>query len=298
MSDADSNISPGEIVKNSKTNFLYSFSLLSKEKREAINRVYAFCRQTDDIADDEKKSKESRFLILSKWKNEFEKGLSGIQTEYSVINNLIEVINKFNIPAEHFFELISGMESDLKKNRYRTFSELIEYCYKAASTVGLMCIEIFGYGNPKTKEFAVNLGIAMQLTNILRDIKSDYQKGRIYIPQEDLRRFNYGESDLAQKKYNENFIRLMEFESVRAKYFYKEAKNSLAKEDKGAMFAALIMGNIYFRILKKIERNGYNVFEKKISISRSKKIMIMASVFVKCKLFGNAGEHSLALNGS
>ena len=215
-------------------------------------------------------------------------------SKFPLLNNLNKVIKKFNIPAEPFFDLINGVEMDLKKNRYNTFSELMEYCFNVASTVGLMSIEIFGYNNPKTKDFAINLGIALQLTNILRGIKTDAQNGRIYIPLEDLRRFNYNEKSLMENKYNDEFIRLMKYECERARYFYNEADSQLSEEDKGLMFAARIMEHIYFRVLNKIERNNYNVFDEKIRVSKIKKLLIAAGVFIKYKLFYSFDENSLA----
>ena len=286
-----------EITKQSKSNFLYSFSLLPKEKNEAINTVYAFCRKTDDIVDNENESLEKKYSRINEWRNEFEKALIGGDSKYSLLNNVNLIIKKFSIPVEPFFDLIKGMEMDLKKNRYNTFTELMDYCFNVASTVGLMSIEIFGYNNPRTKDFAINLGIALQLTNILRDIKTDAQHGRIYIPLEDLRRFNYSENDLLSFRYNDDFIKLMKHECERARYFYDEANRSLSKEDKGLMFAARIMEHIYFRVLKKIEKRNYNVFEKKVRVSNLKKIFITAGVYIKYKMLYSFDENRFALNG-
>ncbi|HMS34433.1 MAG TPA: phytoene/squalene synthase family protein [Ignavibacteria bacterium] len=286
-----------EITKQSKSNFLYSFSLLSKEKNDAINTVYAFCRKTDDIVDDENESIEKKYSRIIEWRSELEKALISGDSKYSLLNNVNIIIKKFNIPVEPFFDLIKGMEMDLKKNRYNTFTELMDYCFHVASTVGLMSIEIFGYNNPRTKDFAINLGIALQLTNILRDIKTDAQQGRIYIPLEDLRRFNYSENDLLSFSYNDEFIKLMKHECERAKFFYEQANSSLTKEDKGLMFAARIMEHIYFRVLKKIEKRNYNVFEKKVRVSNLKKIIITAGVYAKYRLLYSFDENRLALNG-
>lgn len=286
-----------EITKQSKSNFLYSFLLLPKEKNDAINTVYAFCRKTDDIVDNDNESLEKKYSLIKEWRNEFEKALISGDSKFSLLNNVNAIIKKFNIPAEPFFDLIKGMEMDLRKNRYHTFTELADYCFKVASTVGLMSIEIFGYNNPRTKDFAINLGIALQLTNILRDIKTDAQHGRIYIPLEDLRRFKYSESDLLNFRYNDDFIKLMKYECDRARYFYNEANRSLTKEDKGLMFAARIMEHIYFRVLKKIEKRNYNVFEKKVRVSNIKKILITAGVYLKYRLLYGFDENRLALNG-
>lgn len=300
MITADKKISDSEqnekkITKKSKSNFLFSFSFLSKEKNEALNTVYAFCRKTDDIADDNGSSADEKLNKLSEWRYELGKAVSGEISSNALLNKLNEVIKKFNIPEEPFFDLIDGMDIDLKKNRFHTFGELAEYCYKVASNVGLMCIEIFGYKNPQTKNYAINLGIALQLTNILRDIKTDAESGRIYIPLEDLRRFNYKESDIMENKYNEDFIKLMEFECDRAKYFYEEADKSLSKEDKGSMFAARIMEHIYRRILRKIERKNYNVFDKKVRISDLRKALISLGVFIKYRIMYAFDGKGLAL---
>ena len=272
-----------KITKESKTNFLYSFSLLPAEKNEAINTIYAFCRKTDDIVDDESTTIEDRFDKLSLWREEFKKALNG-NTEHALLEQVVRIINKFAIPVEPFYDLIEGMEMDLKKNRYKTFEELYDYCYRAAATVGLMSVEVFGYRNKNTKEFAVNLGIAMQLTNILRDVKKDAERGRIYIPEEDLIRFGYNENDLLDYKYNNSFIDLMKFESNRAKEYYKKADALLSKDDKGLMFPARIMEHIYFSILKKIESMNYNVFGKVAKVSRIRKLLITFGVYLKYRL--------------
>lgn len=299
ISNTESSDDSREITKQSKSSFLYSFSLLSKEKNDAINTVYAFCRKTDDIADNEELTIEEKFHQLTEWRAELKKALNltGEESKFELLNKVNSVIKKFNIPEQPFFDLIDGMEMDLNKNRYSTFAELIDYCYKAASTVGLMSIEIFGYRNPETKKFAVNLGIALQLTNILRDVNKDAKNGRIYIPMEDLRRFNYTENDLLEGKYNIEFIKLMEFECNRAREYYAEADRELSKEDKGNMFAARIMEHIYFRLLRKIEKKNYNVFEKELSVSKVMKILITAGVYFKYKTLYGFDEDKLGVNG-
>jgi phytoene synthase len=272
-----------EITKNSKTNFLYSFALLPKEKHDAINTVYAFCRQTDDIVDNENETVEVKFKKIREWRDEFQKALNG-NSNYSLLNQVNKIIKKFNIPVEPFFELIKGMEEDLQVSRYKDFQTLYQYCFRAAATVGLMCIEIFGYKTESAKRYAVNLGIAMQLTNILRDIKFDALNGRIYIPEEDLKRFGYSEEDLLNFRYNDSFIELMKFECKRAREYYEKANESFRKEDKKSLFPARIMEKIYFNILEKIEKTNYNVFHKKAKVSKLKKLYYTFGVFVKYKL--------------
>ena len=284
-----------KITKESKTNFFYSFTLLTAEKNEAINTVYAFCRKTDDIVDDDSTTVEDRFNKLRLWREEFEKALNG-NTEHALLEQVSRIINKFDIPVEPFYDLIEGMEMDLKKNRYKTFEELYDYCYRAAATVGLMSVEVFGYRNKNTKEFAVNLGVAMQLTNILRDVKKDAEHGRIYIPVEDLIKFGYNENDLLDYKYNTSFIELMKFESDRAKEYYKKADALLSKDDKGLMFPARIMEHIYFSILKKIESMNYNVFGKVAKVSRIRKLLITFGVYLKYRLLYDFKDPHLVIS--
>ena len=271
------------ISKGSNSSFYYAFNLLSSEKRNAMNTVYAFCRQTDDIIDEGLESHEIRYENLHKWRLELEKALHGI-SNYSLLNKLAATIRKFNIPIDPFYELLKGMEMDLQKNRYLTFDDLQLYCYRVASTVGLMCIEIFGYKHQSTKDFAVNLGIALQLTNILRDIKKDAEAGRIYLPEEDMKRFSYSEKDLLNLTYNENFRMMMHYEVNRARYYFEEATKSLNLDDKGKMFAARAMQHIYTRILDKIVDADYDVYNNDVKASKLEKIWISLGVWAKYRL--------------
>ncbi len=265
------------VEKNKRSNFYYSFLLLPKPKREAINIVYAWCRVADDIVDEEG-SISTRRMRLVQWAKEFELGLAGT-SRHQLVNKLSTIIKRFNIPLHHFNELIKGMEMDLVKTRYETFDDLKLYCYRVASTVGLICTEIFGYEHEEAKEYAENLGIALQLTNILRDVASDAKKGRIYLPQRDLDRFGYSEEELFAGKYNTKFQRLMAFQAERARSYFTEAMRHLSKDDKPLFIAALIMQEIYFRLLQDIEKADYNVFSRKIKISNSKKVFITARVW-------------------
>ncbi len=277
------NDSAKDIAKGSKSSFYYAFNLLPTEKRDAMNTVYAFCRQTDDIIDEGNEADDIKYEQLRKWRIELEKAFRG-HSEYPLLNKLAKTISQFNIPYEPFFELIIGMEMDLQKKRYLTFSDLQLYCYRVASTVGLMCIEIFGYKHKSAKDFAINLGIALQLTNILRDIKKDSQRGRIYLPQEDLARFNYTENDLLQNKYDPNFKALMEYETERANKYFESATHNLNLDDKSSMFAARAMQHIYKKLLDKIIEADYNIYQKNIKVSTFEKIGISVGVWAKYSL--------------
>jgi len=266
------NASATAITRQSNSSFYYSFSLLPRQKREAIHTVYAFCRTTDDIVDEER-DEVKKSILLRKWRSELGKALHATSS-YPLLNQLSLTATRFHIPVEHFYDLIRGMEMDLSKTRYRTFEELREYCYLVASSVGLMCRKIFGYRNESTRDYAINLGIALQLTNILRDIKDDAKRGRIYIPQEDMVRFGYTEDDLLNSRYTPEFVELMRFECRRASSYFDLAREALQDEDKRFFFPARIMWSIYAHTLNRIIASDYNVFEGRISISRFLKLLI------------------------
>ncbi len=260
------------ITRHSNTNFYYSFAVLPKHKREAISAVYAFCRYTDDIVD-EGTDERRKVVLLRKWRMELGHALRG-SSAYPLLNQLSATARKFNIPVDHFYDLIRGMELDLVNTRYESFEELREYCYLVASTVGLMCRQIFGFKNESTRDYAINLGIALQLTNILRDVKDDAKRGRIYIPREDMRRFGYTEEDLFAGRYTPAFVNLMRFECERARQYFDAARNALKDEDKYYFFAARIMWSIYAHLLRRIERSEYNVFKQRIALPRLLKVLI------------------------
>ena len=272
-----------EISKKSKSSFYYAFNLLPEDKRDAMNTVYAFCRKTDDIVDENRDSTDLKYEKLRKWRIEFEKSFSG-HSEFALLNKLDTTISKFNIPLDPFFELIKGMEMDLQKDRYKSFEDLQLYCYRVASTVGLMCIEIFGYKHPSTKKFAVDLGIALQMTNILRDIGKDAKNGRIYLPQEDLKRFNYSEQEIMSLIYNDNFKDLMIYETARAKNYFNSATSNLDLDDKKTMFAARAMQHIYYKMLEKIIAAEYDVYNNDIKVSKFEKVGIAVGVWAKYNL--------------
>ncbi len=270
------------MTRSSQTNFYYSFSFLPRQKREAIHTVYAFCRQTDDIVD-EGTDHRRKVALLRSWRRELGRAIDG-RSHSGLLNQLGATARRFNIPVGHFYDLIRGVEMDLTRTRYETFDDLRQYCELVASSVGLMCRQIFGYRNESTREYAVNLGIALQLTNILRDIKEDARKGRIYIPQEDLRRFGYTESDLFRSRHTPEFVNLMRFECERAIRYFDAARNALRDEDKRFFFPARIMWSIYAHILQRIIRSNYNVYERRISISNPLKLLITFRYWLSHKL--------------
>lgn len=266
-----------------QSSFSYSFSFLPRAKREALRIVYQFCRTTDDIVDNVR-DPVTNLERLAKWRRELGKAIEG-KSEYENLNTLLTVANRFHIPVDNFYDLIRGAEMDLTRNRYESFDELREYCHLVASSVGLMCLEIFGYKSPQTKEYAVNLGIALQLTNIIRDVAIDASYGRVYLPQEDLRRFGYTESDLFAKRSSPEFLALMEFETQRAEQYFALALKSLPPEDRKSMFAARIMERIYFHTLLKIRESHYDVFSQRVHIPRIIQFMIAVKYWLKHRVF-------------
>jgi len=272
-----------QISKESKSSFYYAFNMLPVNQRDAMNTVYAFCRKTDDIVDEGIESDDIKYENLHKWRIELEKALYG-SSDYYLLNKLSTIIKQFNIPFDPFFDLIKGMEMDLQKKRYLKFEDLIDYCYRVASTVGLMSIEIFGYKNKSTRDYAVNLGLALQLTNILRDVKKDAGQNRIYLPQEDIETFGYSSAQIFKNEYNLQFKSLMTFEAERAEKYFTKADASLDFEDKPSLFAARAMQHIYHKLLKKLLLNNFDVFSKNINVSKFEKTVLAAGVWAKYSL--------------
>ncbi len=270
------------ITKESNTNFYYSFLSLPSEKRKALYSIYALCRCLDDVADKSDNRLEAS-ESLSRWKTEIIHLYDG-EPSHPVAVELKPYIDRYGIQQKYFLELIKGVEMDLTIDRYTTFDELHKYCYRVASVVGLICAEVFGYRNAETLGYAVDLGIAMQLTNILRDIKGDAERGRIYLPMDDLKKFHYTETELFSSQYNKAFVELMKFETQRAWSYYRRAEKTLPREDRKAMVAGEIMRSIYSRILSKIEASNYNVYSRPPQLSKLQKIYIAFSTWINIKL--------------
>ena len=263
------------------TNFYYAFVFLPPAKRVAIEAVYAFARRGDDVADGDLSPSEAAAGLAS-----YRKALDacyGAETDRldaPELRALAEAIKRFQIPRKHFEDLILGLEMDLNQARYQTFDELSLYCYRVASTIGLICIEIFGYQNPRTRDYAVNLGTALQLVNILRDVQRDGQRGRVYIPQEDLDRFGVRPGELRAGAYNDPFIELMQFECDRARRYFDLARQMLPAEDRRSMRSAEVMAAIYWGILKRIQNRRYNVFGKRVRVPRPLKLWTALTVYL------------------
>ena len=274
---------PEEVTRQSGSNLAMAFVLLPKERRRDITVFYAFCRVIDDLVDAPSRSVEEKRAGLDQWRALLF-GEGG--NEPGKIANLAvamrEVIQKYGIPREHVEELIAGVEMDLEPARFATWADLQKYCYRVASVVGLISIEIFGYRNPRTREYAVALGYALQLTNIIRDVGTDARnEGRIYLPLEDLAAYGVREADILQLQPSSSFERLMAAEAERAHGLYAQAKKLLPREDRRNMLPAEMMRQVYSTLLRQMEEDDFQVLEKNYRLTRGQKLAIVGKTLVR-----------------
>jgi phytoene synthase len=272
------------VTKRSGSNFAYSFLFLPAERREAMYTVYAFCREVDSAVDDAQPGSDPA-AALARWRAELAAAYEGAPT-HPVAISLARHVRRLHIPREYFEDLIKGVEMDLITTRYATFEELYTYCYRVASVVGLICLRVFGTQAPGAGDYAVNLGLAFQLTNILRDIATDADRGRIYLPQEDLARFGCPEKDLLSRCSSPAFLELMRFECARARDYYHKARqavDALPATDRRALTVAEIMRGVYAKILDRIEASDYRVFGPRISLAPAHRLAIAAGVWLRSR---------------
>jgi phytoene synthase len=270
-----------QVTRRSRSSFYYAFILLPPERRRALHAVYAFCRFIDDIADDEAIREPA--LLLKRWREELDRVYSGAPTR-ALSRALADSARRFKIPRELFEEIINGVEMDLSRKRYQSWEELRPYCYRVASALGLVCIEIFGYSNPSAKLYAENLGLALQLTNILRDVREDAGRGRIYLPLEDLARFNVSENEILGGVYSPNFVRLMDFEARRARELYALAQSELAAEDRATLLTAEAMRLIYAALLERIINSNYRVLDRRHRLSAPHKLYLVGRAWAEGRI--------------
>jgi phytoene synthase len=269
------------ITRRSSSNFYYAFMLLPAERRQALYSVYAFCRFVDDITDSESVSRPAE--LLTRWREELERVFNGSPT-HPISRALAHNVHRFAIPRRYFEDIIDGVEMDLGRTRYAAFEELRLYCYRVASAVGLVCIEIFGYRNPRAREYAEHLGIAFQLTNIIRDLSEDAARGRIYLPQEDLARFGVSEDDILHGVDTLELRRLLEYEVERARSFYAQAVSALPPEDRAAMVCAEAMRSIYQALLEWIASDGCGVIGRRYRLSTPRKLYLVGRTWAGTRL--------------
>lgn len=273
------------ITRKEAKNFYYAFLTLPRIKRRAIYAIYAFCRFCDDIADGEEDVDEKLIQINRVRKNLERVDFYNFQEPVYVA--LSDVINQFNIPVEYFDSLLYGMEMDLVKSRYNNFSELEEYCYRAASVVGLMCIYVFGFKDSRAEQCAISLGIAMQLTNICRDVREDLDLGRIYLPADEMLRFGYSEKLLESLQVTDEFNELMKYQVVRARKYFVDGMRIVDYLEDDAKVCTSLLGNLYVALLDRIEGNGYDVLSSRIRLTILEKLLFLGITWfkVRCRVW-------------
>ena len=263
----------------SGSSFYYSFMFLPAERRQAITALYAFCREVDDVVD------ECHDLSLAQtklewWRQEVGRIYSGTPT-HPVGLALKDVLQRFRLPQEQLLEIIDGMAMDLAQTRYLDFKGLQLYCYRVASVVGLLAAEIFGYQDRQTLKYAHDLGLAFQLTNIIRDVGEDARRGRIYLPIEDLQRFNVPAKDILEARYSDAFRELMAFQAERAERFYDQAFAQLPAVDRKAQRPGLVMAAIYRTLLREIARDGFMVLDRRTSLTPLRKVWLAGTTWFR-----------------
>tara|TARA_B100000315_G_scaffold258496_3_gene310859 strand:- start:42 stop:917 length:876 start_codon:yes stop_codon:yes gene_type:complete len=263
-------------------NFYYAFLTLPAARRRAIYVAYAFCRHCDDSVD-RVASKEEKLSTLAGLQKGLEQTYLG-HAEAPVFLALADVAGRYDIPQEYFQEVISGVESDLVKDRYEDFEQLRQYCYQVASAVGLICLQIFGYKDPTAKKHAVDLGLAMQLTNIARDVREDLEFGRIYLPQDEMARFGYSEAELQAGVVNPAFIELMRHQAERAKWYFRSGFQLLPYLSFRTRACPAVLGQLYRKVLDRIEAAGYDVLHNRISLSKPEKVRVTAQTWLSSVL--------------
>jgi phytoene synthase len=282
------------LTKKSASNLALAFILLPREKRDAMSALYAFCRAVDDVADEDNVPLLQRREQLAAWRTDIGKACDDALGHPELVLNqeFKPVIARFKLPFALFDELIKGCEMDLDTLRYENYEQLELYCYRVASVVGLLSIEIFGYKNPACHEYAVYLGQALQLTNILRDVKNDAARGRIYLPASERQRFNVTEAEILEGKYSDRYFALAASVAARAKNFYRLARQTLPPEDRKAMVAAELMGSVYWQVLVKLENEKFNVFAPQpVSLSKLHKLALIFKSWLRYAMGSTTSDY-------
>ena len=270
------------ITRREAKTFYYAFLTLPAARRQAIYVAYAFCRHCDDSVDAER-STQDKLTLLSDLRERLEQMYHGHATE-PVYLALADVVERYDIPQEYFQDVLSGVESDLVKTRYQNFEELRRYCYQVASAVGLISLQIFGYKDGTAKAHAIDLGLAMQLTNIVRDVREDLEFDRIYLPQDEIARFRCSEAALKAGEVNESFTALMRFQAQRARSFFQSGFQLLPYLSTRSRACPAVLGQLYSKLLDRIEMADYDVLHHQIGLSRVDKLWVTARTWLTSTL--------------
>jgi 15-cis-phytoene synthase len=263
---------PSPIPNGRRSSFGVAFAVLPPAKRDAIRALHAWSRSVDDGVDEEFDPDRARGSV-DRWRREIQLLYDG-RPEEPVTRALAPHVDRFRIPRVYLEELVAGIEMDLTRARYVTFHDLARYCYRVASVVGLICLRIFGDDEERGRKYAEDLGLALQLTNILRDVGVDHARGRIYLPEDERLQFGYGEDALARSERSPAFVDLMRFQAARARAFFASAEREAAHLDRKRLVAAEIMGRVYRRLLDRIEASGFDVFHREIRVPRLERVWI------------------------
>jgi phytoene synthase len=279
-----------EITRKSASNLALAFVMLPADKRAAMSALYAYCREVDDVADEDEIPVEDRREQLADWRAQTLSACNGGDVTLPVVRELVPAIRDYQLPWQLFDDLLKGVEADLDQTRYDTYADLEQYCYRVASAVGLLSIRIFGHRNDQCREYALALGKALQFTNILRDVGNDATRDRIYLPGEALREFEVTEDQILNGDYTPGFFRLAESFAARAKEHFRSARKLLPPEDRRSMIAAELMGVVYWRLLQRLEADGYHVLASTpTKLSKPHKLSIILGIWLR---------HLLGLNTS
>jgi phytoene synthase len=280
------------LTQKSASNLALAFILLPREKRDAMSALYAFCRAVDDVADEDSIPIEQRREQLAAWREDLRRACENDNPQFVLNQEFAPIVQQFKLPFALFDEIINGCETDLDTLRYENYDELELYCYRVASAVGLLSIEIFGYKNAACHDYAIYLGKALQLTNILRDVKNDAARGRIYLPLTELKKFNVTEAEILGSKYSDNYFQLAGSVAARAKHFYSLAQKSLPPEDRKAMVAAELMGSVYWQLLQKLERGKFDVFgPQPLKLSKPHKLALIFGSWLRFAVGSTASSY-------
>jgi phytoene synthase len=277
-----------QLTRRSRSNFYYAFLVLPRARREALYAVYAFCRTVDDIADLGQERGDDMATLraqLAGWREEIARCYAPDgRPEHAIAQRLAAAVRAFPIPREALTAIVDGVAMDLEGVTYETEDDLYPYCYRVASAVGLAAIEIFGYSDPGARQYATNLGIALQLTNIIRDVGSDARAGRVYVPRADLQRFGVTMDDLRAGRYTDAFVFLMAHQAARARRFYRSAREAFPRRDARSLIPAEIMGQIYWALLGRIEASRYRVLDERMTVPARRKVGIALRCWTLARL--------------
>jgi len=270
------------ITRKSASNLALAFVVLPKAKRDGMSALYAFCREVDDVADDDSRPVPQRREELAAWRADIRRACGTEPPQFRVNRELQPVIHRYHLALEHFDALLQGVEMDLDIKRYEDYEQLELYCYRVASVVGLLSIEVFGYQDPACREYAVCLGKALQLTNILRDVRCDAQRGRIYLPLSELARYRVSPEEILRLEYSPRFFELANSVAQRARQFYRLARETLPAAERRSMVAAELMGTVYWRLLRKLERQRFDVFGPKLTrLNQGQKALLVLGSWLR-----------------